>query len=299
MPTMLSQSGLYDDIPSGRLAPGVRPYEVRFPLWSDGATKKRWVYLPRGSQIDTSDMDYWKYPTGTKLWKEFTRDGKRVETRLLYKTGADAQSWYMMAFLWNDAQTDAMAVPDGAENALGTPHDVPAQLKCLQCHNGMPDRSLGFAAIQLAHGMADVNLGVLQTEGRLTANGAASYPLPGDATAQAALGYMHGNCGGCHNPKSAVHVLVDMELRLLTGNSLSAVAQTPTYRTTVNVVPGMTYMGDTHRITPGDPTTSGVHIHMAGRSNAMMVWKQMPPIGTELVDMRGLAAVDAWITAVR
>ncbi len=298
MPTMLSQTGLYDDVPSGRLAPGVRTFEPRYALWSDGATKKRWVYLPPGSQIDTSDMDYWKYPAGTKLWKEFTRDGKRVETRLLYKTGADATSWFMMAFLWNDAQTDAMAVPDGVVDALGTPHDVPAQLKCLQCHNGLPDRALGLTAIQLAHDVGEVNLGVLQREGRLTANGAAMYPLPGDATAQAALGYLHANCGGCHNAKSAVHVLVDMELRLTTA-TLGAVAMTPTYRTTVNVVPGMVYMGDTHRITPGDPTTSGVHIHMSGRSSATMTWKQMPPIGTEVVDATGLSAVDAWISAVR
>ena len=32
-------------------------------------------------------QDSWRFPQGTKLWKEFTRDGVRVETRLLQKVG--------------------------------------------------------------------------------------------------------------------------------------------------------------------------------------------------------------------
>src|SRR5690606_22772761 len=102
------------------------------------AVKKRWMYLPPDEQIDTSDMDYWTYPVGTRLWKEFRRDGVRVETRLLYKyrAGVGPGSWRALAFAWNAEQTDALAALGGVDNALGTDHDVPAMVECLQCHGG-------------------------------------------------------------------------------------------------------------------------------------------------------------------
>src|SRR5688572_31053294 len=56
-------------------------------LWADGATKRRWLFLPDGAQIDSADPDHWRFPAGTRLWKEFTRDGVRVETRIMHKTG--------------------------------------------------------------------------------------------------------------------------------------------------------------------------------------------------------------------
>src|SRR5947209_1575763 len=50
-PMLLSQTGLYANIATGDLAPGVIAYEPQFGLWSDGATKKRWIKLPPGSKI--------------------------------------------------------------------------------------------------------------------------------------------------------------------------------------------------------------------------------------------------------
>ena len=82
---LLSATGLYVDTKKGDLAPDVREYQPQYTLWSDGATKRRWLYLPPGTKIDTSDMDFWLYPVGTKAWKEFSRDGKRLETRLMHK----------------------------------------------------------------------------------------------------------------------------------------------------------------------------------------------------------------------
>ena len=58
---------------SPEVSPGVYRFTPAFELWSDGATKRRWIYLPPGSRIDTRDPDAWRFPTGTKLWKEFRR----------------------------------------------------------------------------------------------------------------------------------------------------------------------------------------------------------------------------------
>src|SRR5690606_23060146 len=141
----------YADFEARELAPGVRPYRPAYELWSDGADKARWIALPEGATIDTSDMDFWEFPAGTRLWKEFSRDGRRIETRLLSKTGSSPTDWYMMAYAWTADEREAVAAPDGVTNALGTAHDVPGTGDCAKCHVRMPDIVIGVSAILLDH----------------------------------------------------------------------------------------------------------------------------------------------------
>src|SRR5687767_11906636 len=88
----LAGTGLCLDAGCMQISPNVREYEPRFGLWADGATKRRWLYLPPGTTIDTSDMSYWVFPIGTKVWKEFARDGTRVETRYIEKLRPEAEA---------------------------------------------------------------------------------------------------------------------------------------------------------------------------------------------------------------
>lgn len=141
LPAKLSQTGLFADIANDKLAAGVMPYAPQFELWSDGAAKRRWLWLPPGTQIDTSDMDSWVFPAGTRFWKEFAQDGVRIETRLFDKRGDREDDWVGVAYLWDDDHRDATAIPFGAIDALGTPHDVPAAGACLACHGGHHRRS--------------------------------------------------------------------------------------------------------------------------------------------------------------
>src|SRR4051812_7265238 len=55
-------TGLYRDPRSEALADGVRPFTPRFASWSDGATKRRWIYRPPRTQSDTRDPDAWNFP---------------------------------------------------------------------------------------------------------------------------------------------------------------------------------------------------------------------------------------------
>src|SRR5688572_1467135 len=148
VPTMLADTGLFAAGSTSQLAPGVRAYTPRYGLWADGAEKERWFYLPEDTQIDSSDMDYWTFPIGTKAWKLFTRDGKKLETRLLWKTEA---GWLRAAYAWNDGESAAVLTPNGAENVRGTTHDIPNRTACNTCHEGLPDRLLGVSAVQLSH----------------------------------------------------------------------------------------------------------------------------------------------------
>ncbi|HEX6245098.1 MAG TPA: hypothetical protein VFZ61_29455, partial [Polyangiales bacterium] len=149
LPPRLSQTGLYADTAADLLAEGVLPYRPRFELWSDGASKRRWLKLPPGAQIDSADMDAWIFPPGTQLWKEFTRDGVRVETRLLHKLGPTEDDWVGVAYLWARDQHDAYARPFGVVDAHSTGHDVPAASECPACHAGSRSRILGVSAVQL------------------------------------------------------------------------------------------------------------------------------------------------------
>jgi hypothetical protein len=295
-PEKLSETGLYTDIVTGELAPGVMAYRPAHELWSDGATKRRFLWLPEGAQIDTTDMDSWVFPVGTKVWKEFTRGGVRVETRLLQKIGQD--EWFMMPFVWTDDASDALATPDGLADARGTEHDVPRRRDCGECHNSMPDKLLGVSAIQLAHDYEGLNLARLAD--RLSAPPAGSFTLPGDAAQQAALGYMHANCGHCHNDlgTSPAYRDVDLVLWLRTGG-LGAVEDTLSYQTTVGKdISSINSPDDSPalRIKPGDPEQSALIFRMMLDTSE---GSHMPPIASEVIDeASGVAAVRAFINGL-
>jgi hypothetical protein len=292
-PVTLEDTGLYRDLASGELADGVVAFEPAFLLWSDGATKRRFAYLPPGAVIDTSDQDFWSYPVGTKLWKEFTRDGVRVETRLLYKTGEGESGWWMMAYAWNEAQTEAIAQPLGAIDVLGTQHDIPSAGQCAKCHLRGPDAALGFTALQLAHAGPGVTLAELVDTGRLSSPPSAPIAVPGDSVERVALGYLHANCGNCHNARSDVKDESPLELWLTLG-ALDSVTATSTYRSAVGTPPQINIGPEvTALIEPGAPGASAVTVRMGLRTML-----GMPPIGSELADDDGVAAVGRWVEAL-
>ena len=201
-PLRLSETGLYSDFSARTLSSDVIRYTPRYPLWSDGAEKERFLLLPTGTQIDTSDMDNWVFPDGTKLWKEFSRDGKVIETRLLQKLHDGKDGWFEVAYLWNETHSEAIAVPDGQENALGTSHNVPSQEDCGKCHGNVRDVIIGVSAIQLSAADGRGALSDLSRRGLLSQPPAGEFEVPGHGIVQDALGYMHGNCGHCHNNRS-------------------------------------------------------------------------------------------------
>jgi outer membrane protein assembly factor BamB len=289
--TLLSETGLYADVAAGTIAGGVRPYRPRFELWSDGAEKSRWLYLPEGNRIDTSSPDAWQFPIGTKVWKEFVRDGTRVETRLIEKISAS--DWAFMAFQWRADQRDADAVPDGVPNASGTPHDIPRQADCTVCHNGAPNMLLGLGTVQLSHDFVGETVTTLSSAGLLS-DPLPTPILPGGAEAAEALGYLHANCGFCHNPQSPQFITVNLDLRL-SSEGAERVQDTAAFRSTVGVAPVAAPSGETTaRVVPGSPASSTVVFRMGLRGEG----GQMPPLATDAADSEAIAAISAWITGL-
>lgn len=280
--------GLYREGSCTELAEGVRRFTPRYALWSDGAEKERVVYLPAGATIDTSDPDGWVYPVGTVLYKTFSRDGLRIETRRNEKVseGVGLSAWRMQTFAWSADQRTVTEVTAGVVDALGTGHDIPSASLCVRCHAGAAaDVALGFSAIQLNHAGSDVSLAGLIAEGALSAPIALEDAvIPGDETASEALGYLHANCGACHGGTSAP---AGLQFWIAVGTS--EVTETSTYVTAVGR--RSSWPGASERILSGDPDASAVVLRMSTR----MLADQMPPVATELVDPTGVAAVRAWI----
>src|SRR5262249_25255665 len=99
LPDDLFCTGLYADRATKSLSARVMPYTPGVVLWSDGAEKHRFLFLPPGSKIDTSNLDGWKFPVGTKAWKEFRLGGALVETRIFWKRSET--QWESGTYIWN------------------------------------------------------------------------------------------------------------------------------------------------------------------------------------------------------
>ncbi len=297
LPPTLSAAGLYEDIDAKMLGDAMQAFTPRFQLWSDGADKSRWVYLPECAVINTSDMNDWEVPVGTRLFKEFVVEGTRIETRLITRSGAGPNDFIFASYVWNEDESEASLVDvNGLTNAKGTAHDIPSEDACRRCHGshaafgGRPSRALGLSAVQLSHDNGGLSLDSLANEGRLSAPAATAIEVPGDANAQAALGYLHANCGHCHNSTSDRVKQVDLDLWL--GAAHDSVESTAAFLSAVGK-PNQLF-NDQHvtgRIVAGDPSESAVSYRMGQRGNNA----QMPPIASEVVDTAGRNLVDTWI----
>lgn len=296
--------GLYREGSCSTLAEGVRVYQPRFSLWTDDAVKERFIYLPPGTQIDTSMPNDWVFPVGTRIYKTFSIDGVRLETRMLHKDrlGTGPTAWQMRTYAWNAAQDRARDVTNEPlsvrENVLGTDHDIPSGAQCRECHRASLDTSNSFTAIQLNHELDGLNLEQLMREEVLTnAIDPAAARIPGTAEEVAALGYLHANCGNCHRQTPPDAGCVDPAcgtgLHLWVEVGLPDVAATAAYRTAVGVAgsyPHPSVVGAC-RVHPGHPELSTVIY----RSSERGVSAQMPPLGTEFVHEAGLEILRTWI----
>ncbi len=300
-PLDLACTGLYSSWSSRTLATGVVPYAPGVPLWADGATKSRYVLLPTGTQIDTSNMDEWTFPIGTKIWKEFTLNGAKVETRFLYK--ASSSGWIWTTYQWSADQQTATELTTGATNVNGTSYEIPDHDRCDTCHQGRIDFVLGFEAIGLSMPAATgLTMSALVAQGRLTAPPASPLTIPGDAKTSAALGWLHANCGNaCHNPSPDSLAGVTGFYMRLSASGLSSVETTNTYVTGVNVESRFVEPDGGEpllRIAAGNPSASCVVYRDGHRDAYTGQGVQMPPIDSHVVDTADVQVVSIWIASL-
>jgi hypothetical protein len=322
LPQHLRDTGLFVAGSVNTIRPEHLPFTPQYALWSDGAGKRRWLALPAGTSIDATRPDAWEFPRGTRLWKEFSYGTRKVETRFIERL-ADG-SWRYAVYVWNEAGTDAVLAPAeglaavAIAEAPGGRHVIPAQADCRVCHEGAAVPVLGASALQLSPdrdplapharepeaGSADLRS--LVARGWLRNLPPAMLRDPPRIVAaspveRAALGYLHANCGHCHND-GGVPAPVGL---VIAQDPAAGAASTP------RVLRSM--LGASSRFRPSAQRTSERADEMQaaqpqlvapGHADASVLalrmrlrnpYSQMPPLGTRVVDADGLALIEHWI----
>ncbi len=162
-PRKLSETGLFE--PGGHVPkPGLVPYSVNAPLWSDGARKSRFVAIPHDAgpdggkpRIGFSEKKAWTFPDRTVLVKSFALDDRWIETRLMLKQQGE---WVGYSYEWNDDGTDATLVGKAGRDRTfrfrtedgGTREQIwryPSRTECMVCHSRAANYVLGLSTWQL------------------------------------------------------------------------------------------------------------------------------------------------------
>ncbi len=314
VPGRLSETGLYVAGQPGAIAPENRPFSPQYPLWTDGAAKARWVYLPPASTIDASDPNEWDVPVGTRFWKEFQFNGRKVETRMIWR--ASRSRWVFATYVWNEEQTDATLAPvDGipkvAPVSASRLHSIPSVNDCTACHGTTRPGPLGFNALQLSPdrdpnaihgeplGPGMLTLSALVAEGRLRKAPADAFNeapriQTTNARTRAALGYLVANCGSCHNGRGEIAALGPVlrydELLRDADAVADRLVNQPTRWQVPNVGEGKSMV-----VSDASPDQSALLVRMRSRSPS----SQMPPLGTVLRDAEAVQRLTEWVSRDR
>jgi uncharacterized repeat protein (TIGR03806 family) len=289
-PERLSETGCFSSADPTQPAPGLIPYDVNEPLWSDGADKARWLALPPGARIRVgADRDF-ELPIGSVLAKEFRLGDWRVETRLFVRH--EDGGWAGYSYAWNVEQTEAHLLAGSEQRTF--PSGVwtyPSREQCMSCHTFGAGYTLGLEVVQLNRRFHYAKTGrtanQLETFQHIGLFEAPLSPPPSrlpflsrESLNDATRGYLHANCSGCHRFRGPVH---SMDLRVT-----STLAQLEA----CNVYPSFGQLGivGSAVLVPGAPSLSVLSVrpklHGAG---------QMPPLARAVVDPYGTELIDAWI----
>ncbi len=298
-PKLLSQTGCVDPKDATKPAPGVIPYDLISPLWSDGAKKERFLAIPDGTTITINADGDWDLPKGSIAMKTFAVDGKRVETRLFMRH-ADG-GWAGYTYEWNDQGTDAALLPAGKVKPVGTGTQVwsyPSRTQCIQCHSQAAGSTIGLETQQLNRDAVYPSTNRISNElATLDHIGMFAKPLTGppatlpalpDPAGTAAIdararSYLHANCSHCHRLNGGGQGTMDLRYSQAFKDTVTCNAantQGPTGTATKLLV-------------PGSPTTSILSLRMHGTDA-----KRMPPVAVSILDPLGTKVIDDWITGV-
>ena len=317
MPATLAETGVFSDwqnlVPAARFV----PFDVNVPLWSDGAEKHRWISVPDGQRVTVNDKGQFNYPDGTVLVKHFglVTDARQpsserpLETRILIYNRRDGV--FGGTYRWSADGTAATLI-DSSESedipitrADGQPSTqnwtYPGRFACFQCHNPASGEILGFTLRQLNCEVPGVD-GTLENQLQtLTRDGILAPETP-DVAAQLALpnlalpddqsvpllhrvrSYLEVNCSSCHNPERR---FAAFDARIVRDMAETGLIDGASYHHSV--------MGKAVRIiAPGSLANSMMHLRMSSTSPAL----RMPPLGSAVVDEKGVALIREWILSL-
>ncbi len=306
-PRKLSETGLFSSTRDHRVQPGVVPYTIVAPAWTDGATADHLLGLPGQTQATPTEERSWSFPSGTVLAQTLSipRPGNpsatpvRIETRILVQQGGQ---WSGYSYRWSDDQSDADLVSaagedhdyrvadPGAPGGTRTQHwRFPSRAECLVCHGRAAGFVLGLSTLQLDR---DDQLKTWERLGLLT-QPAPRPPAgvrlvdPHDTTAPLELrarSYLHANCAGCHVQAGGGNARMQLEITTAR-DKMELIGARPQHDSFG--------LKDPMLVSPGRPDSS-VLLHRLSRRGP----GQMPPLVSHQVDTTAVDLFRAWITSL-
>lgn len=298
VPAQLSQTGCVVSGNPTQPVPGLVPYDINVPFWSDGLAKERYLSVPDGSSIARTSDGRFEFPAGAVLMKSFRQNGTLIETRLLMHHPDGV--WAGYSYEWNAVQTDATLVTTTTTKSVnGQAWTFLESADCMRCHTDSAVFALGTEISQLNRnftypgtGRTRNQLATLEAVGlfsaALPASSAnlAALPSPSDTTrtlTERARSYLHANCSNCHRPGGGTPASIDLRYDTALATSGACVAP----------ISGDLGVPGANIITPGSPATSVLYLRMNTRGT-----NQMPPLASALVDTDGAALISSWIQSL-
>lgn len=292
---------------------GVLAYDLINPLFSDYASKHRYVFIPAGQAATYRPDEVLDFPVGSVLIKTFAfapdmrapEVGERlVETRLLIRT---KEGWKAYPYVWNADQSEAFYAPVGMRTSIKTvipsgdavelQYAVPNQNQCKTCHQaGQALSPIGPTARNLNHdGPSGINQIVDWTTRGVLAGAPAAEAVPAAADAadttrsveERARAYLDINCSHCHKADGGASNS-GLFLRWTEVDPVGwGVRKHPT-------AAGRGAGQSRFVIEPGRPDESILLYRMESTEPGVL----MPELGRSVVDETGVRLVREWIASM-
>ena len=229
-PATLSETGCYTDVATRTLVAEAIPYDVKAPLYSDGAAKRRFLIPGDGGALTFSALRMWKPPSGTIAIKEFLIEDPSggdlviMETRFIVLR--EDGTWGMYSYQWNEDGSEAFLRDETQATGVyaGHEHLFPSRQSCLDCHL-VGKELLGVRTHQLNRPVVygDTVANQVETWARaglvtLPVGGVDALPLvgnPADITRTVedrVRSYFDANCAHCHPPEGTLKLRYDRSL---------------------------------------------------------------------------------------
>lgn len=309
LPPTLANTGAFSDPAALTPHPGIVPYDLNVPFWSDHALKTRWFSVPNTNlDISFNPESNWQFPTGTVWVKHFELEltngvpesRKRLETRFIVK---NTNGIYGVTYRW-DSATNATLVPEAGQDETFTIDDggtqrtqvwhYPSRSECLACHTSQGGFALGFNTPQLNrdfdYGGTNTNqIEALRLAGYFSNPISNRHALPALAHATndavsleyRVRSYLAANCVQCHQPGGILASLWDA--RTSTPGPLAGIINGPVHNDF-----GAT---DNRVIVPGALQNSVLFQRVANLGP-----QHMPPLATSVIHTEAVNLLAAWIT---
>ena len=310
-PALLSQTGAFSNLSTLTPSPGLIPYDMIEPFWSDGAAKSRWMAIPNDGthdspeeQIQFSNTEPWDFPKGAVLVKHFELGGTRLETR--FEVKGDDDVYYYLTYKWRADQSDADLLNSALDenitvNGVVQTWHYPSRAECLSCHSNVVGNVLGPKTRHLnktiVYPSTNISANQLVTLSHLgiipdnitdaTASNYMAVAAKNDLSASLefrARSYIDVNCSSCHQP--GVNNVAMFDARITTPiENQNLIYGEVVYDEGLN---------NPRAIIPQDVANSMIHFRM----NSLATGIAMPPLAKDVVDSDGVQLIENWINSL-